>query len=100
MSNDMFKLDTVTEVIRWHKVGRRELTAEEKSKYAEEDIQYTLVGIMPENGENVLIQTKQGVFADVCGVDFDNETGLFTFYLEVEGDWEYVIAWASLPRGI
>lgn len=96
----MTEFDTVIEVIRWYKVEKRELTAEEKAKYAEEDIPYFICGHMPGNGEEVLIQTKQGVFADVCGVDFDAETGLFTFYLEEEGDWEYVIAWASMPRGI
>ena len=92
-------LDTVPEIIRWYKVEKRELTDEEKAKYAEEDIEYLFCGNMPENGEDVLIQTKQGVFADVCECDFDEETGLFAYGLETEGDWDYVIAWARMPRG-
>lgn len=47
---------------------------------------------MPDDGEEILITTNDGyVSCDVCGIDEG-------YYLELNGDWNDVLAWAEMPK--
>lgn len=87
------------EVIEWHEVITRKPTEEEKAEFAEQDIDvdvpYVFICDMPEDGEDILIQTQWGVSSDVCECDCD-----YGYGLEERGDWDDVIAWAKMPKGI
>ena len=87
--NDMF-----TEVILWHKVKKRPMTEDEKKEYAEMDIdaEEIYVGIMPDDGQEILVKTWRGVDYDVA----INDDGVG---LEIHGDWEDVEYWAEMPKG-
>lgn len=88
------------EKIIWHEVVMRPMTQEEQEEYAESCEDYTMEELgdiyifdceMPDDGEEILVATKWGVSADVCGISNGN-------YLENLGDWDDVIAWAEMPK--
>lgn len=82
---------TYKETITWHEVKTRPLTDEEKEAYAEFNLAYMLDCPLPDDGQEILVATKYGVDVDVCGIDEG-------YYLEKQGDWDDVLAWASMPR--
>ena len=82
---------TYKETITWHEVKTRPLTDEEKEEYAEFEPEYMLDCPLPADGEEILVATKYGVDVDVCGIDEG-------YYLEKQGDWEDVLAWAEMPK--
>ena len=85
---------TYEEKIIWHEVIKRIPTEEEKEEYLEVwdcEPEYILDCVMPDDGQEILIATKQGVDTDVCGIDEG-------YYLENRGDWDDVIAWAEMPK--
>lgn len=85
---------TYEEIITWYKVKTRPLTEEEKRKAIQQfgyEFSYMFDCKMPDDGDEILIVTKYGVDADVCGIDEG-------YYLEGHGDWEGVIAWAEMPK--
>ena len=82
------------EKIIWHEISVRPPTEEEIEEYKETgdyEICYMIDGIMPDDGQEILIVTKWGVDTDVCGIDEG-------YYLENRGDWDDVIAWAEMPK--
>lgn len=85
------------ETIEWIEVKITNPTEEEIEAWAkkESDISlcYMMECPMPDDGEEILIQTKYGISTDVCGYDYG-------YYLESDTDWEDVIAWARMPKGI
>ena len=86
------------EIIEWHEVIKRKPTEEEKAEFAEQDVDvdvpYIFICDMPEDGEEILVETPYGVSVDECGLDYD-----YGYYLEERGDWDDVIAWAKMPKG-
>lgn len=84
------------EVIEWHEVKTRKLTDEEKHAFALDlvDVPYAFICDMPEDGEDILVQTQWGISSDVCEYDCD-----YGYGLEERGDWDDVIAWAYFPKG-
>lgn len=87
----------MNETIEWIKVKFRDPTEEEIKEWEEHEPYIPLCYMcdckMPEDGEEILIQTKYGVDTDVCSHDYGYE-------LEGGLDWENVIAWAEMPKGI
>ena len=88
------------EKIEWHKVKKRPMTEEEKQEYAEMDIYGDEIdgeiyeGIMPDDGQEILVKTRWGaVSTDIAYVD--------GYYVGLEsiGDWEDVEYWAEMPKG-
>ena len=88
----------MTETIEWIKVETRKTTEEEIEYFKEYcgdlDMQFEYIFDckMPDDGEEILIQTKYGVSIDVCEYDYG--------YSLEGGDWDGVIAWARMPKGI
>ena len=85
---------TYEEKIIWHEIYIRPPTEEEIEEYKETrgyEICYMIDGIMPDDGQEILIVTKWGVDTDVCGIDGG-------YYLENHGDWDDVMAWAEMPK--
>lgn len=90
------KVDTWNETIVWHKVKTRQPTEDEARAYYEsyeDTLAYVLDCSLPEDGEEILILTRYGVFSDTCVYDEG------WWFLDKNGDWEDVIAWAKLPTG-
>lgn len=85
------------EIIEWHEIKTRKPTDEEKHAFALDmiDVPYVFICAMPEDGEDILIQTPWGISSDVCEYDCD-----YGYGLEERGDWDDVIAWAKMPKGI
>lgn len=85
------------ETIEWIEVKFAEPTEEEIEAWAKKEPDISLCYMMdcpiPEDGEEILIQTKHGVSVDTCGYNYG-------YYLEGHGSWEDVIAWARMPKGI
>lgn len=82
------------ETIKWHEVVKRPLTGEEKEEYAENYYyipKYMLDCPLPDDGQEILIATKWRVDTDICCYDDG-------YYLESNGDWDDVIAWAEMPK--
>lgn len=84
---------TYKETITWHEVKTRPLTDEEKEKYAEFEPEYMLDCPLPDDGDEILVATNNGVDVDVCGIDIDGG-----YYLVNRGDWDGIIAWAEMPK--
>lgn len=90
------------EVIEWHKVVTRPLTEEEIVDYIERGYQdyklpqYIFVCHLPDDGQEILIATKWGVSRDICACDYDEVNALY--WLETNGDWDDVLAWAAMPK--
>ena len=91
------------EAEKWVKVTYRPMTKEEEIAYKREfgiDYGDTLTEYenrvftceLPNDKQNILIQTKWGVKQDVCDWD-DGYCGL-----ESNGDWDGVIAWRPTPE--
>lgn len=91
------------EADKWIKVTYRPMTKEEEIAYKREfgiDYGDTLTEYenrvftceLPNDKQNILIQTKWGVKQDICDWD-DGYCGL-----EGNGDWDGVIAWRPLPE--
>ncbi len=87
---------TCKETITWHEVKTRPLTGEEKEEYAEFEPEYMLDCPLPDDGKEILVATKYGVYVDVCGIDI--EGGYYLVNLVNRGDWEGVLAWAEMPK--
>lgn len=90
------------EQIVWHEVVRHSLTDEEYAEYkTNEDWPWNIIpsyifeSEMPGDGQEILISTKLGTFADICSIDCEGGNNLY--YLE-SGDWEDVLAWAEMPK--
>lgn len=85
------------EIIEWNLVKFREPTEEEIKDWEEREPYIPLCYMcdckMPDDGEEILIQTKYGVGTDVCILDYG-------YGLEGGLDWDYIIAWARMPKGI
>lgn len=85
---------TYEEKIIWHEISIRPLTEEEIEEYEEKrvhEICYMIDGVLPDDGQEILVVTKYGVGTDVCGIDEG-------YYLENRGDWDDVMAWAEMPK--
>lgn len=85
--NDM----TYKETITWYEIKTRPLTDEEKDQYPTGGMM--IKGTIPDEDEEILIATKNGVFTDTCLYDYDGG-----FYLDSGKDWDEILAWASMPR--
>ena len=81
------------EEVVWHKVVKHSPIDEECAEWSVAP-SYILENEMPEDGQEILISTKLGTFADVCSIDCEDGNNLY--YLE-GGDWVDVIAWAAMP---
>lgn len=78
----------------WIPIKYRPMTEEEKKYYEEyTDVEEMFDCPMPEDGQEILISTKFGVYADIC--DIDEKYG---YGLENHEDWEGVLAWMPLPE--
>lgn len=82
---------TYEEKIVWYEVKARPLTDEEKDQHPTWDM--IVEGAIPDEDEEILIATKNGVFTDTCLYDYDEG-----FYLDSGKDWDEILAWASIPR--
>ncbi len=82
---------TYKETITWHEVRTRPLTDEEKDQHPTWD--GMVEGSIPDEDEEILIATKNGVFTDTCLYDYDEG-----YYLDSGKDWDEILAWASMPR--
>ena len=75
------------------------MTEDEKQEYAEmdiyaEEIEEIYVGILPDDGQEILVKTRWGgVDTDIAYAD-GNYIGL-----ESIGDWKDVEYWAEMPKG-
>lgn len=82
------------EKIIWHEISIRPPTEEEIEEYKEKrghEICYMIDGVLPDDGQEILVVTKYGVDTDVCGIDEE-------YYLESGRSWDDVIAWAEKPK--
>ena len=70
--------------------------SDEAKDYIDEDEKWFFDCPMPENGQNILISTKWGVWGDTC--EISSEGGINAYYLEGHGDWDGVEAWMPLPE--
>lgn len=86
----------IKEIIEWHEVATRIPTVEELDAI-DFNFEYIFVGDMPENGDEILVATRRGVYIDTCEVDCIDGNNIY--FLEDLGEWDGVIAWAYLPRG-
>jgi len=82
---------TYKETITWYEIKTRPLTEEEKDQYPTGGMM--IKGTIPDEDEEILIATKNGVFTDTCLYDYDGG-----FYLDSGKDWDEILAWASIPR--
>lgn len=91
------------EAEKWTKITYRPMTKEEEIEYKREfglDYGETLMEYenrvftceLPKDKQDILIQTKWGVKQDICEWE-DGYCGL-----EVNGDWDGVIAWRPTPE--
>lgn len=93
------------EKIVWHDVVTRPPTEEELEEFAEHGLSaeeypsYVFNCQMPNEDEDILILTKKGwVHQDTCMSD--GYCGIYgLIYLDFNGNWDNVIAWAYLPTG-
>ena len=86
---------TYEEKIIWHEISIRPPTEEEIKEYKEErgyEICYMIDGVLPDDGQEILVATKWGVDKDICAIDD------YGYGLEGFGDWDDVLAWAEMPK--
>lgn len=86
----------IKEMIEWHEVATRIPTIEERNAINYE-FDYVIIGDMLENGDEILVCMRYGVYIDRCEVDCIN--GINVYFLENLLDWKGVIAWAYPPKG-
>lgn len=94
------ELDRQEEQSCWIPITTRPCTEEEFEEWREifgegierEEFPYFTCK-MPEDGQEILVCTKYGVYMDVCSCDEYNSIGL-----ESNGDWDGVLAWMPLPE--
>lgn len=86
---------TYEEKIIWHEFKMRSTTDEEKSEYIKTlgyKFNYIIDCEMPDDGEEILIATKEGIVScDICQIDEG-------YYLVNYCDWNSVLAWAEMPK--
>lgn len=87
----------------WIPVTKRPMTddewedlPDEAKDYIDEDGKWFFDCPMPEDGQNIIISTKWGVWGDTC--EISAEGGLNAYYLEGQGDWDGVLAWMPMPE--
>ena len=87
----------------WIPITKRPMTddeweelSDEAKDYIDEDGKWFFDCPMPENGQNIIISTKWGVWGDTC--EISAEGGLNAYYLEGQGDWDGVLAWMPMPE--
>lgn len=87
------------EKIIWHEIKMRPTTPEEKKSYLE------VLGYEPEElfdcetpqeGDRILIATKNRVDTDICLVRFINGDEILS--LVHRDNWDGIIAWAAMPK--
>lgn len=86
----------IKEIIEWHEIATRIPTVEERDTI-DCDFNYIFIGDMPENGDEILVATRYGIYIDTCEVDCIDGNNFY--FLEDLEDWNGVIAWAYLPEG-
>lgn len=90
------------EIIEWHKVVTRPLTKKEIADYTKRGYQdyelpeYAFNCPLPDDGQEILVATKWGIYADICTYDCNDVDTLYG--LERSGDWDDVLAWAAMPK--
>lgn len=93
------------ETIVWHKVNRYYLDETEKQELIDngwvELPKYVFeTSEMPDDGQEILVSTDWGVCTDICNIENMDFDGFADFTLEGCGDWDDVIAWAAMPKGV
>lgn len=76
-------------IVKYHKIT----DAERKENGYSEDIEYYLDGLLPDDGQEIIVTDGENTWCDTCSVNSDVEYGLESCI-----DWIEIKAWMPLPE--
>ena len=76
-------------IVKYHKIT----DAERKENGYSEDIEYYLDGLLPNDGQEIIVTDGENTWCDTCSVNSDVEYGLESCI-----DWIEIKAWMPLPE--
>lgn len=76
-------------IVKYHKIT----DAERKENGYSEDIEYYLDGLLPNDGQEIIVTDGENTRCDTCSVNSDVEYGLESCI-----DWIEIKAWMPLPE--
>lgn len=76
-------------IVKYHKIT----DAERKENGYSQHIEYYLDGLLPDDGQEIIVTDGENTWCDTCCINSDVE-----YYLESCIDWTEIKAWRPLPE--